>query len=182
MASLIPCPHPATCPHRGAKHHPGSAAFNACVASHRAAAPSAAAAAAAVAAAVDTPTVAQLSEIADIGGDQDDYQWARDAGYTHDELVEIAKAAGMVGYRAARDAGYTHDELVEIAKAGGDLYWYQMARAAGVAHATIVDAVTVHGLPADLLNGFLARMRRAPDADPATEVFELVAGAPRVGV
>lgn len=82
----------------------------------------------------------------------------------------------MYWYRLARVGGCGHAELVEVAGLGGDLYRYQLACSAGVAHSTVVEAVSVHGLPAGLLNGFLERMFAAPGADVVTVVFELVAG------
>jgi hypothetical protein len=131
----------------------------------------------------DRPGVELLAveeaEIVGMGGDLTAYRWARDAGASHGECVEIARLDGdLYVYQEARDAGASHGECVEIARLRGDLDGYREARRNGCTHATIVEAVTVHGLPAELLTRYIDRMRRAPDADPATVVFETVVGVP----
>lgn len=94
--------------------------------------------------------------------------------------VETAEITGLgvnlVWYRRARAVGCTHGECVEIVALGGSLYGYRLARNAGCSHATLIGAVRRHGLPAELLDGFLTRMTVTPDADVATVVFETVAG------
>lgn len=122
-------------------------------------------------------TQADMVEVAGLGVDLSWYWGAREVGYAHAECAEIARSGGNLnGYRSAREVGYAHDELVEIARLGGHLSWYRKARGAGCTHATIVGAVTVHGLPPDMLDPFAERMAATPDADVATVVFETVAG------